>query len=112
MMMISRVRRNGTVDLVMVLAEENIERIRRYDPAQVNWVDLPPEISMRRPHSVGVAFATAQELEEITAMSVRDPDWKEKALKMLSRGFEFRPDLGDHDFGPTVLGKPTEEPKQ
>lgn len=112
MMIIARVRRNGKVDVVIVMAEENIERIRRYDPAQVNWRDLPPEYSMRSIHSVGVAYATADELKEIERMSLSDADWKEKALKTLSRGFEFRPDLGDHDFGPTVLGRPTEGPKQ
>jgi hypothetical protein len=112
MMLLSRIRRNGDVDLVVVLADENIERIKRYDPAQIPWAQLPKEISMRRPHTIGVAYATADELKVIERMSASDPDWKEKALVMLSRGFEFRPDLGDHDFGPVVLGKPTEGPKQ
>ena len=112
MMLISRVRRNGEVDLVLVLAEENIERLKRYDPAQVKWIELPHEVSMRRPHSIGVAYATAAELAAIERMSVSDPDWKEKALEMLSRGFEFRPDLGDHDFGATLLGKATKGWKQ
>jgi hypothetical protein len=112
MMIITRVRRNGRVDLVIVLAEENIERIRRYDPAQFDYSTLPVDSSLRRPETVAVAFATAAELGEIERMSASDSDWKEKALKLLSRGFEFRPDLGDHDFGPTVLGKPTEGAKQ
>ena len=112
MMLITRVRRNGRVDMLVVLNDENIERMKRYDPAQVLWMHLPPEYSARRPESIGVAFATAQDLKEIEQMSVADPDWKEKAMKMLSRGFEFRPDLGDHDFGATVLGKPTEGTKQ
>lgn len=111
-MMIARLRRNGTVDLVMVLSDENIERMKRYDPAQMPWATLPLEFSTRRPHTIGVAYATAAELVEIERMSLSDPDWKEKALMMLSRGFEFRPDLGDHDFGPTVLGKTTEGTKQ
>lgn len=111
-MLITRVRRNGRVDILIVLADENIERMKRYDPAQVLWKGLPPEYAMRQPESVGVAYATADELVEIECMSQSDPDWKEKALKMLSRGFEFRPDLGDHDFGATVLGKPTKGTKQ
>jgi hypothetical protein len=112
MMLISRVRRSGKVDVVLVLADDNIERMKRYDPAQVPWAELPKEISMRQPHSIGIAYATADELKQIEQMSVSDPDWKEKALAMLSRGFEYRPDLGDHDFGPVVLGRPTEGPKQ
>jgi hypothetical protein len=112
MMLISRVRRNGRVDVVIVLSDDNIERIRKYDPAQVEWMQLPDEICHRSPQTIGIAFATADELREIERLSVADADWKEKALKMLSRGFEYRPDLGDHDFGPTVLGKPTPGVKQ
>lgn len=112
MMLITRVRRNGRVDVLIVLAQENWERICRYDPAQINWALLPPEYSTRRPETIGVAFATAEEQAEIERLSQTDPDWKEKAFKLLSRGFKFRPDLGDHDFGPTVLGQPTKGVKQ
>lgn len=111
-MVLSRLRRNGNVDVVLILAEENIERIRKYDPAEIQWQQMPHDIAMRRPQVISVAFATQAELDEIERMSQTDPDWKEKALKMIARGFEFRPDLGDHDFGPTVLGKPTEGTKQ
>lgn len=107
-MLISRVRRNGDVDVVIVLAEENIERLKRYDPAQVQWHELPSEIRNRRPHCIGLVYATAEELLQIERLSQTDPAWKEKVITLLSRGFQFRPDLGDHDFGPTVLGKPTE----
>jgi len=112
MMLISRVRRNGKVDIVIVLAEENIERIKVYDPALVEWHQMPHEVSMRVPQLIAVAFATADELKQIESWSVSDPEWKQKALDLLSRGFKFRPDKGDHDFGPTVLGKPTEGVKQ
>jgi hypothetical protein len=112
MMLLTKVRRNGTVDLLIVMDQESIERIRAYDPAEVMWGSLPPEYSMRRPHTIGIGFATAAELFEIEQMSKTDPDWKDKAFAMICRGFEFRPDKGDHDFGPTVLGKPTEGTKQ
>lgn len=112
MMVISRVRRNGRVDVVIVLDETSVERIRRYDPAEIQWAQMPLEYSMRTPHTIGVAFATADELAEIVRMSQTDSEWKEKALKLLWRGFDFRQDRGDHDFGPIVLGKPTEGPKQ
>ncbi len=112
MMLLTQVRRNGTVDLLIVMDQESIERIRAYDPAEVLWGSLPTEYSTRRPHTIGVGFATAAELFEIEHMSKSDPDWKEKAFKMICRGFEFHPEKGDHDFGPTVLGKPTEGPKQ
>ena len=112
MILLTRVRRNGTVDLAIVLDQQGIDRIQRYDAAEVLWDQLPPDYKMRRPHTIGVAFATAEEHKEIERLSQTDPDWKEKAFQLVTRGFQFRPDLGDHDFGPTVLGKPTEGPKQ
>ena len=97
MMMITRIRHSGRVDVVIVLSEENIERIRSYDPMDINWDDTPPEVRTQCPQTIGVAYATQEELTTIEKMAASDPDWKEKALAMLSRGFDFRADLGDHD---------------
>lgn len=112
MILLTKIRRNGSVDLLIALNEENIERIRNYDAAEVIWPQLPRDLAMRRPTTIGVTFCTQQEQAEIERMSVQDPDWQEKAFKLLTRGFEFKPDKGDHDFGPTLLGKPTEGSKQ
>lgn len=112
MLMLTRVHRSGTVDLLIVLSEESIERIRKYDPAEIIWAQLPPEYAMRKPHVIGVGFCTEAEQKEIERLSNSDPDWKEKAFAMISRGFAYKPEAGDHDFGPTVLGKPTEGKKQ
>lgn len=112
MLLLTRVRRNGKVDLLIALAEENIERIRKYDAAEVNWTVLPPEYSTRTPQTIGVTFCTQAEQDEIEHLSKSDPNWKEKAFKMLTRGFEYKPEAGDHDFGPTVLGEPTKGQKQ
>lgn len=113
MIILTKLRRNGTVDLLIVLTQESIERIRAYDPAEIIWSQLPPEYSMRKPHVIGVGFCTEPEQKEIERLSNSgDPNWKEKAFAMISRGFAYKPEAGDHDFGPTVLGKPTEGPKQ
>jgi hypothetical protein len=112
MILLPRIRRNGRVDLLIVLDEESFSRIRTYDPAEVLWDQLGYQYSTRRPATIGVTFCSAGEQEEIERMSATDPDWKEKAYTLLTRGFKFQPDKGDHDFGPTVLGKPTEGSKQ
>ena len=113
MILIPTVRRNGKVDVIIVLNEESFERMKRADPAQVIWSQLPPEFSTRPMHSITVSFCTAAEEKEIEQLSASgDLNWKLTAAKKLFRGFEYRPDLGDHDFGPTPLGKPTEGPKQ
>jgi hypothetical protein len=109
---ISKVRRNGTVDLLIVLDEQSIERIRAYDQAEVLWGQLPHEYSARRPNCIGIGFATTEELNEIERLSATDENWKEKAYALVTRGFKFQPDKGDHDFGPITLGKPTPGVKQ
>jgi hypothetical protein len=98
--------------MLIALAEDNIERIKQYDQAEVIWPQLPPEYSTRRPSTIGITFCTQAEQDEIARRSNTDPDWKEYAFKLLTRGFEFKPDKGDHDFGPFVFGKPTEGTKQ
>lgn len=112
-MLVTRVRRNGRVDLMIILDESSVGRIKAYDPAEVVWTQLPYDTSMRAPATIAVAFATAAEQREIELLSQSDPDnWRQKAFDLLSRGFEFHPEKGDHDFGPTVLGKPTGGVKQ
>lgn len=112
MILITRVRRNGTVDLLIVLAEENIERIHQYDPVEITWSQMPSEVSMRRPGAIGITYASAEEQKQIEQDSVSDPKWKETWFERLTRGWKFQPDKGDHDFGPTVLGESTKGPKQ
>jgi hypothetical protein len=109
MLLISRVRRNGRVDLMIVLDEISVARIKAYDPAEVIWTQLPVDYSTRSPATIAVSYATAAEQREIELLSQSDPEnWKQKAFDLLSRGFKFQPEKGDHDFGPTVLGKPVE----
>ena len=112
MLMITRIRRNGTVDLMIALGEENIARIQHYDPAEVMWHQLPTELRNRIPNCIAVGFCTADEQREIERLAMTDPNWKQKAFDKLSRGFVFQPEKGDHDFGPTVLGEKTEGTKQ
>ena len=112
MILIPTIRRNGKVDVIIVINEDSIERMKRADPAQVIWAQLPPDYSMRTMHTISIAFCTTAEEKEIEQLSASgDPDWKVMAANKLFRGFEFRPDLGDHDFGPTVLGKPHRRPE-
>lgn len=110
MLLLAKVRSNGTADLLIVLSDENIERVRHYDPVEVLWRELPKEYAMRRPHTIAVTYCTPAEEAQLLQQSVSDPDWRAKAFAALTRGFEVKP--GDHDFGPTVLGKPPEGTKQ
>lgn len=104
------VTKSNQINLVIVLGDDNLERIKQYDPVEVIWHELPWRVSSRFPHTIAVAYATREELELIERLA---KDGKqEEALQLVTRGWRFRPELGDHDFGPVALGKPSKETKQ
>lgn len=100
-MLLIPVLNNGRVDLLVVLEDDNIERIKQYDPAEVKWSDLP--YWAVRPGVIGIGYATADEVRRIHEFA--EAGKPEEAIKLVSRGWKFRPERGDHDFGATPLTK-------
>ncbi len=80
-------------DLFIILQDENIARMKAYDPVEVVTAQFPIPIADRKIHNVMVMYATDEDVETITALC--QAGQLPKALKYLSRGFRFRPD--DHD---------------
>jgi hypothetical protein len=105
MILLTAQRKDGTVNLVIVLGDENVERIKQHDAAEVIWQQLPWKYSSRLPHTIGIAYATSQEMQNIEQLAREGKN--QEAIDLVTRGFRYRPELGDHDFGPTVLGEPT-----
>lgn len=79
----------------VVLSDENLTRLREYDPAEVTVDKLGPPWASMRLKDVIIAYATARELEALTHL--RTDGEVRRALMDLSRGFKFRPDRGDSD---------------
>jgi len=90
----------GTYYLAILLEDENLDRMKRADPAIFN---LPPTPQ----------FAHMQ-LKSVLLGRI-SPDGKKHLLELIAsgdglailryvtRGFEYRPDLGDHDGPPLSL---------
>ena len=90
------------VDLLIVLEEDQLDRIKAHDNAEIQWKDIPYR---GRPGTIVIAYANAEEMVKIHKWAAED-NLKE-AVKLLTSGWKYRPELGDHDFGPTPLkGKP------
>jgi len=106
MLVLTNLRRNGTVDVLVVMGEENMRRIREYDPAEISWHEFPPEYRNRMPGTIAITFATAEEMERIEKLAMEGR--KGEAFELVTRGFRFRPEEGDHDGGPILLGKKRE----
>lgn len=84
----------GFYSVVLVLEDENIERIKRYDPGvfETSKVKVEPFVNSRL-KDVCIAYATGEEIKQIQQLGNNF----ESIMKLLFRGLERRPDLGDHD---------------
>ena len=88
------------MDLLIVLEDDNISRIKEHDSAEVKWSQLGAFCTMK-PRIIGISYASAEEVARLHELIGADD--VVGALKLLTGGFKFRPELGDHDFGPISL---------
>lgn len=85
------------------LQEENIARMREYDPAEVITTRLGGEFQKLRLSEIVIGFATEEDFERVMELCQRGEP--KEALRHLTRGFRYRPDQGDRD-GPYLSVKP------
>lgn len=81
-------------DLFVILEEQNLARIRAYDPAEIVKSYLGPPFDAMQIRNVMLAFASPEEVQDLPRRFSENP---RAALRWLSRGFRFRPEKGDHD---------------
>jgi hypothetical protein len=85
--------------LMVVLQEDNIERIRSNDPAEVAMSKLSERWQSMKLADVIVTYATSE--DEQTALKLFAEGKGHEALRFLTRGYAYRPEAGDHD-GPAL----------
>jgi hypothetical protein len=84
------------MDLFVILEDDNIERIKQYDPAEIVRSNLGP---MARLTIRNVVIMYASKADIATVMPMFENGDPNQAMRHLSRGFRYRPDAGDHDDG-------------
>jgi hypothetical protein len=82
------------IDLYVILENDNIERIKKYDPAEVVRTNLGP-MSKFAIRNVVIMYASKADLA--TVMPMFENGEPKEALMYLSRGWQYRPESGDHD---------------
>lgn len=92
-----------TYSIMVVLLDENIERIKQRDPAEVTMKSLGSLWESLKLKDIIITYTTEAEMAQMMQLCAtgRTPE----ALRRLTRGFVFRPDKGDHD-GPYLSMKP------
>lgn len=93
---------SGEYDLVIILEDENIERLKGYDPGEVDISKLGP-FSNLRVRRIQIAYANPEEVKLIGLCNTRGQ--LAETLNNLSRGWKFRPELGDSDMAYQSPGK-------
>ncbi|HWE51360.1 MAG TPA: hypothetical protein VG273_16330 [Bryobacteraceae bacterium] len=90
--------------IFVVLDDKNIERILAFDPAQIPFPLKGWE--SKKLTRIFIGFADPRALDKAT--DLLKSGRLDEALHFLSRSFEFRPDLGDHDGPPVSIKQPGE----
>lgn len=81
-------------DLVIILEDENIERLKKYDPAEIVGKNLGSFAKLKI-RNIQICYATPEETMEIS--NCHTIGEVAKAIRKLGRGFRYRPELGDSD---------------
>jgi hypothetical protein len=99
--------------ILITLEPTNIERIQRYDPGVIQHAEIiamVPKLASLKLRDIIIGFI-ADDDELIKFREITDSKGLFAGLSFLNRGFEMRPDLGDHDNGPTRVINLVKGPK-
>ena len=89
----------------LVMGESNVQRIKEWDPAVFSPLKLGHPWNSMKLRDVVIMYASPGEIELLD--QVKSLEQLKDYLRLLSRGFKFRPDLGDNDapyFGKNIAG--------
>lgn len=82
------------IDVFVILEDDNIERIRKYDPAEIVRKNTGQFANLAI-RNVVIMYASKADIA--TIMPMFENGNPRQALQYLSRGWKYRPDSGDHD---------------
>lgn len=87
------------VDVIVVLGPDNIKRMDERDPVEVEWDRTP--FGANRIRRIMIASVTDAQMTQCEQL-VRQGNVK-AAIELISSGWKYRPEMGDHDLGPQRL---------
>lgn len=82
-------------NVFVILEDTNMERLKKFDPAQLGIEKMGPPWTSLKLNTVLIGYCPAEEMPHVDALFQQRK--AQEALQFLSRGFEFRQDLGDND---------------
>jgi hypothetical protein len=88
--------------LIVALQDENLERIKQKDPAQLQIHRLAEPFNKLKLREVHLTYITEKELKIAQNMILNGEDVR-GFLRKLCSGWKYRPDNGDNDLPPATL---------
>lgn len=100
-LILSRNNSRGTRDILIILGPDNIDRMKEKDPFEVRCWEFP----WKEPLGIiTISYATDAEMTQVTQLARQGKTDEAMQLAIgTTTGFQYRPDLGDHDRGPQRL---------
>lgn len=86
---------------IIALPQESLDRLKQHDPAQLPVYKMGEPFNKLRIREIHIAYYDEQDDQKIRRL-VAEYDIK-GAIKVLTRGWKFRPELGDNDLPPTQI---------
>lgn len=86
---------------MIVLEQGGIDRIKEYDPAQLRINDLTEPFKSMKLDEIHITYGTKEDIVYCTAQEQGAAGLK-KVLQHLTRGWKYRPELGDNNQGPQL----------
>lgn len=80
-------------DLFLIMEEDIVLQMKAYDPPEISTLQLPVEFLSRKVNNIVLMYATSEDLERVSAAC--DAGNLQGALRILSRGYGWRPDSGN-----------------
>lgn len=87
--------KQGEFNVFAILEDTNIERLKKFDPAQIDVKKMGQPWSSMRLNTVVIGYCPPADRQLIDNLFARGQ--AARAIEFLSRGFEYRQDLGDTD---------------
>lgn len=88
--------------LIVALQDENLDRIKQKDPAQLQIEKLPEPFAHLKLKEVQLTYMTEKEFKVAQSM-IHNREDAMSFMKKLCSGWKYQPDLGDNDLPPTSI---------
>lgn len=98
-LILSKPNHKGRRDVMIILGPDNIERMKEQDPFEVKWFEFPWR---EEPGVVAVTYADDELMAQVTELAKAGKTIE--AAELATKGWKFRPEMGDHDRGFEPIG--------